>query len=177
MTDNLKPSLSEFAIRPAVPQDAPALFALICELADFEKLLSSMTATEDDIRQALFGPSPCVEALLVEKNNEPVAFALYFETFSTFAGRRGIYLEDLYVRPEFRGKKLGTLLLAHLGKIAFDRGCARFEWTVLDWNTPAIEFYKKMGAEPMSEWTVQRVSGESLAKLASDYESGEIFSR
>jgi GNAT superfamily N-acetyltransferase len=156
------------AIRPAAPADAALVFAFIRELAAYERLAHEVDATEEDIGRALFGPNPRVFADLAEWNGEPAGFALWFYNFSTFRGRHGIYLEDLYVRPEHRGKGLGKALLRHLARRCLDEGLARLEWWVLDWNEPSIRFYRSLGAEPMDEWTVQRVTGEALVQLAGE---------
>jgi GNAT superfamily N-acetyltransferase len=123
-------------------------------------------ATEDGLRATLFGPQPAAEVVIAYAGDEPVGFALFFHTFSTFLGKRGLYLEDLFVLPEWRGKGAGRALLAHLAKIAAERDCGRFEWAVLDWNEPAIGFYTSLGAKPMHEWTVFRVTGDDLRKLS-----------
>lgn len=156
-------------IRPATAADIPLILALIKELADYEKSPQSAVATPAQIQQALFGETsgrrPLAECLIGEIDSKPEGLALFFHNFSTWTGKPGIYLEDLFVRPSARGKGLGKALFVHLAKIAVDRGCARFEWAVLDWNTPAIDFYKSMGAVPMDEWTVYRLAGEGLASL------------
>lgn len=153
------------SIRAAAPGDAPAIHALVRDLAEYERLAHVCTSTADDLDAALFGPRPAVEVLLAELNGETVGFALFFHTFSTFLGRRGLWLEDLYVRPAHRGAGLGTALLERLASIAVERGCGRFEWAVLDWNTPAIGFYERMGATVMPDWRIARVTGEALRKL------------
>jgi GNAT superfamily N-acetyltransferase len=153
-------------ITPATPADVPLLLELIRELAEFEQLLHAVDATADSLGEALFGARPDCEAVVARVAGEAVGFALYFHNFSTFRARRGLYLEDLYVRPAMRGHGVGKALLLHLAAIAAQRGCARFEWAVLDWNQRAIDFYRSMGAVPMDEWTVFRVSGEALAALA-----------
>lgn len=153
-------------IAPATPADVPLLLELIRELAEFEQLLHAVDATADSLGEALFGARPDCEAVVARVAGEAVGFALYFHNFSTFRARRGLYLEDLYVRPAMRGHGIGKALLLHLAAIAAQRGCARFEWAVLDWNQRAIDFYRSMGAVPMDEWTVFRVSGEALAALA-----------
>jgi len=158
------PSLSA---RPAGPDDVALIHALICELADYEKLRHTVAATEDDLRAALFGPKPCCEALVgsvadADGNQVDLGFALYFQNYSTFVGRPGLYLEDLYVRPSARGVGLGKALLQRLAAIAVERGCGRVEWTALDWNEPAIKFYEGLGARQMSEWRLFRLSGEEL---------------
>ena len=159
-------------IRPAAPDDVPIILRFIRELADFEKAPDAVETNEDMLREALFGASPVAEALIAERRAEgaaaakPIGFALFYTTFSTWTGRRGLWLEDLYVAPEARGSGAGAALLQALAAIAVDRGCARFEWAVLDWNSPAVEFYRAKGAVPLDEWTVQRVTGDALVKLA-----------
>jgi len=155
-------------IRPATANDVPQILQFICELAEYEKLSDQVTATEQLLHQNLFGPRPVAECLIAELDQTPVAFALYFHNFSTFIGRPGIYLEDLFVHPAARGKGIGRALLTHLAKIAVERNCGRLEWSVLDWNEPAIGFYKKLGAVPMDEWTVMRVAGDALKNLAAE---------
>jgi GNAT superfamily N-acetyltransferase len=154
------------SVRSATPADVPVILALIRELAVYEKLEHLVAAKEEDLDKALFAERSVVEALIASLDDEPVGFALFFPNFSTFLGKPGLYLEDLYVRPEARGAGLGRMLLEHLAALAVDRGWGRMEWSVLDWNQPAIEFYKKMGATPMDEWTTFRVTGEQLKKLA-----------
>jgi GNAT superfamily N-acetyltransferase len=153
-------------IRCAAPDDVPAIFALMRELAHFEKLTDIFVATEAGIRDALFGQRACAEALVATRNDTTVAYALFFHNFSTFLGRRGLYLEDLYVQPALRGSGLGTEMLRVLAALALERRCGRFEWTVLDWNQPAIDFYEKMGATVLPDWRVVRVTGDALATLA-----------
>jgi len=153
-------------IRPATPADVPLILRLVRELAEFEREPDAVKATEPMLDAALFGERPAAEAAIAEIDGEPVGFALFFQNFSTWTGRPGIYLEDLYVTPAARGAGVGTALLRHLAGLALDRGCGRFEWAVLDWNTPAVDFYRAMGAEAMTEWTVQRVTGDALAALA-----------
>jgi GNAT superfamily N-acetyltransferase len=154
------------AIRPATPADLPLIAELIRALAEYEKLADEVRFDEATLGEKLFGPRPYAEVLIGEVGGEAMGFALFFHNFSTFEGRPGIYLEDLFVRPEARGKGLGKALLAELARLAVERGCARFEWWVLDWNAPAIGFYKSIGARPMDEWTVMRVDGAALAALA-----------
>ena len=154
------------AITAATPDDVPLLLALIRELAEFEQLLHAVDATAESLHAALFGPRPDCEAVVARVEGEAVGFALFFHNFSTFRARRGLYLEDLYVRPALRGHGIGKALLLHLAGLAVQRGCARFEWAVLDWNERAIEFYRSMGAVPMDEWTVFRVDGMALQALA-----------
>jgi GNAT superfamily N-acetyltransferase len=153
-------------IRDATKADVPLILAFIRELAEYEKLLHEVVATETDIAETLFGSKPSAEVVIAEADGSPVGFALFFHNYSTFAGRPGIYLEDLYVRPEARGKGAGRALLAHLAGVALARGCARLEWAVLDWNRPAIEFYESLGARAMDEWTVYRLSGETLRRAS-----------
>jgi GNAT superfamily N-acetyltransferase len=154
-------------IEPAVSADVPVILELIRELAVFERLLDQMTASEDSLREQLFGPNPKAEVVMARVAGEVAGFALFFHNFSTFLGKPGLYLEDLYVRQKFRGQGCGAALLRHLAKIAVDRGCGRFEWSVLDWNQRAIDFYKALGAVAMDEWTGYRVTGDALTKLAS----------
>lgn len=154
-------------IRPATADDIPLILALIRELAEYEKEPDAAVATAGDLGAALFSDSPTAECVIGELDGAPQGFALYFTNFSTWLGRPGMYLEDLFVRPAARGRGLGKALLVHLAKVAVERNYGRFEWSVLDWNTPAIDFYRALGATPMSEWTVHRVSGEALRTLAS----------
>ena len=154
-------------IREATPADVPEILAMIHELADYEKAPHEVVATPGLLRDALFGPEPAVYALMAEdETGAVVGFALWFRNFSTWVGRHGVYLEDLYVRPSHRGHGYGKALLQELARIAVERGYGRFEWWVLDWNTPAIDFYRSIDAVPMDEWTVYRVSGDALNRLA-----------
>ena len=153
-------------IRPATPADIPAVFALMYELAEFEKLTHLFVATEDGVHDALFGPRPSSEAMVAEDGGRIVGYALFFHNFSTFLGRRGLYLEDLYVQPTQRGSGLGTTMLRRLAALAVERQCGRFEWSVLDWNQPAISFYEKMGATVLPDWRIVRVTDDALARLA-----------
>lgn len=153
-------------IRPATPADVGAMLALMLELAEFEKLTHLFVATEESLRDALFGARASAEALVAEDGGKLVAYALFFHNFSTFLGRRGLYLEDLYVQPAQRGSGLGTAMLRRLAALAVERGCGRFEWTVLDWNQPAIDFYEKMGATVLPDWRVVRLTGDALTQLA-----------
>ncbi|MCQ8195295.1 GNAT family N-acetyltransferase [Streptomyces rugosispiralis] len=159
-------------IRSAKPSDVPAIHAMIRELADYERAPQEAKATEEQLREALFGAHPAVFALIAEEAGgagepaAPVGFALWFRNFSTWTGTHGVYLEDLYVTPRARGGGHGKALLAELARICVERGYARFEWSVLDWNEPAIGFYAALGAEAMDEWTVRRLSGEPLRALA-----------
>ncbi|GAA0403603.1 GNAT family N-acetyltransferase [Streptomyces luteireticuli] len=163
-------------IRAATPADVPALRAMIRELAAYERAVEEARATEEQLREALFGAHPAVFALIAESDEnagEPAGFALWFRNFSTWTGTHGIYLEDLYVRPGARGGGHGRALLAELARICVERGYQRFEWSVLDWNEPSIRFYKSLGAEAMDGWTGQRLSGESLHALAALAQSDE----
>lgn len=156
-------------IDPATPADVPTILQLIRELAEFERLLHEVSATEEQLHAGLFGPQPRAEVLIARIGAEVAGFALYFHNFSTFLAKPGIYLEDLYVRQKFRGCGCGARLLRHLAQVALERGCGRLEWSVLDWNQRAIAFYKSLGAVPMNEWTIYRVSGAALERLgASD---------
>ena len=160
--------MSDLRIAPATPDDVPVILMFIRELAEYEKLSHEVVASDADMRAALFGERPVIEAVIARVNDEPVGYALFFPSFSTFLGKPGLYLEDLYVRPTARGLGVGRKLLEHLARIAVERGWGRFEWSVLDWNEPSIAFYKRMGAQPMEEWTVFRLAGESLRRLAQD---------
>jgi GNAT superfamily N-acetyltransferase len=153
-------------IEPAAEADVPLILAFIRELAEYERMLDRVVATEAVLHEQLFGARPGAEVVIARWAGEPAGFALFFHNFSTFLGRRGLYLEDLFVRPAYRGRGVGRALLAHLARAAVERGCGRLEWWVLDWNEPAIGFYRALGAEPMSDWTVFRLSGEPLAALA-----------
>jgi GNAT superfamily N-acetyltransferase len=152
-------------ITRAQPADVPVIVALIRELAEFERLLDHVTATEEAIRESLFGTQPRAEVLLARVAQEVAGFALFFHNYSTFLGKPGVYLEDLFVRPRFRGTGCGQLLLRHLAALAVQRGCGRMEWAVLNWNQRAIDFYRKLGAQPMDEWTVYRLSDAALRSL------------
>lgn len=153
-------------IRSAIPADVPAILRFVRELAAFEREPDAVEATEAMLAEALFGASPAAEAVIAEGPAGPVGFALFFHNFSTWKGRRGLYLEDLYVTPDARGTGVGAALLRHLAGLAIDRGCARFEWSVLDWNEGAIRFYRTLGAVGLEDWTVQRVDGDALRQLA-----------
>ena len=153
-------------IIPATERDIPLVLSFIRKLAEYEKLSHQVVATEDLLREGLFGPRPVAEVVLAYLDSQPVGFALFFHNFSTFVGRPGVYLEDLFVEPAHRGGGVGKALLAHVANLAVERGCGRFEWAVLDWNTPAIDFYAAMGAEFLDEWRNVRVTGDALKKLA-----------
>ena len=162
----MPPTNPVLSIRPATADDVPLIRQLIAELADYERLAHAAVATDDDLRAQLFGARPAAEVLIGEVDGEPAGFALFFHNFSTFLGKRGLYLEDLFVRPAARGAGLGRHLMAALARIAVQRDCGRFEWSVLDWNAPAIAFYRRLGAVGLDEWTVQRLDGEALHALA-----------
>ena len=153
-------------IRAAEPGDIALIHELILALADYEKLRHEVRADRDTLAQHLFGSRPRAEVLIAERDGEGLGFALFFHNFSTFEGRPGIYLEDLYVRPEARGAGAGKALFRRLAQLAVERDCARLEWAVLDWNEPAIAFYRSIGARPMSDWIIQRLEGETLASMA-----------
>jgi GNAT superfamily N-acetyltransferase len=155
-----------FSIRPAQPSDVAHIHAMIIELAVFEKLEHMVVATEALLHEGLFGAKPSCEAVIGEANGEVVTFALFFHNFSTFLTKKGLYLEDLYVRQAHRGHGYGTAMLKHLAQIAVERHCGRFEWSVLDWNAPAINLYKAMGAEVLPDWRICRVTGDALTALA-----------
>ena len=154
------------SIRPATSDDLSLIASFIRELAEYEKLSHEVRFDEAALGQHLFGPRPYAEAVVGEIDGEPQGFALFFHTFSTFEGKPGIWLEDLFVRPDARGCGLGKALLLHVGRIALERGCGRYEWSVLDWNEPSIRFYRALGAQPMDEWRIMRVAGDALTELA-----------
>jgi GNAT superfamily N-acetyltransferase len=154
-------------IRPAIPADVPIILQLIRELAEFERLLDEVQATEEQLREQLFGPHPGAEVVIARMGDEVAGFALFFPSFSTFLAKPGIYLEDLYVRQKFRGQGCGEALLRHLARLAIERNCGRLEWSVRDGNVRAIDFYKSLGAVQMNQWTVHRVTGDALIQLGS----------
>lgn len=167
----------EVRIEAAEVRDVPVILGLIKELAEYERLADEVVATEDSLRESLFGAKPHAEAVIArapsrrsgaaaKAENEAVGFAVWFYNYSTFLSRPGLYLEDLFVRPAWRGRGIGLALLRHLARIAIERGCGRMEWSVLDWNDPAIAFYRKIGARPMDEWTVYRLTGDALRQVA-----------
>jgi GNAT superfamily N-acetyltransferase len=162
------PGPAAVAIRPAVRADVPLIRRLIEALAEYERLRPACMATDALLERFLFGERPYAEVAIAEVGGEPAGFALFFHNFSTFLARPGIYLEDLFVEPAFRGRGIGTALLRHLAQLAVARDCGRLEWSVLDWNEDAIRIYRRLGAEPQDEWTVYRVSGDALARLAGD---------
>jgi len=153
-------------ILPATPADVPAILNFIRKLAEYEKLSHTVTAAESDLRRHLFGPNPAAEVIIAKIGQQSAGFALYFTTFSTFLARPGLWLEDLFVLPEFRRLGIGRALLTHVASIAVSRNCGRLEWSVLDWNDPAIKLYRQLGAEPLGDWTIQRVTGDALVRLA-----------
>ena len=155
-----------FSLRTATAADAAVILNFIRRLAEYEKLAHLVVADEERLREELFGPRAHVEVLLGFEHEQPVGFAVYFLNFSTFLGRKGIWLEDLFVLPEKRGRGYGKKMLLELGRIAFERGCGRFEWAVLDWNAPSIDFYKSLGAVALEDWTIFRVTGPALENLA-----------
>jgi GNAT superfamily N-acetyltransferase len=155
-------------IRPASPPDIPTILGFIRALANYEKLAHEAVVTEELLREHLFGEHPSAEVILAEVNQEPVGFALFFTTYSTFVGKPGIWLEDLFVLPKARGAAVGKSLLKQVARIAVQRNCGRLEWSVLDWNEPAIGFYRKIGAVAMDQWTIQRMTGETLQKFAGE---------
>jgi len=156
----------QIRLEPATQNDVPVILRFIRELADYEKLTHEVVATEETLRTSLFGPRPAAEAVIAYTGDEPVGFAVYFQTFSTFLGRPGLSLEDLYVTPSRRGQRIGRRLLAYVARVAVERECGRLEWSVLDWNEPALAVYRRIGARPMDEWTVQRLTGDALRLLA-----------
>ena len=154
-------------IRNATPEDVPEIARLIRALADYEKLSDEVLATEEQLRQSLFGPRPAAETVLAWLDGRAIGLAVFFSNYSTFRGRAGLYLEDLFVEPAQRGRGYGKALLRHVARLAVERGCERMEWSVLDWNTPAIEFYRGLGARPLEDWTIYRLQGESLKQAVS----------
>lgn len=169
MAQIISTKYENFNIRFAVESDVKLILDFIKELADYEKLLHEVVATEEILRESLF-ERKAAEVIIAEYKGEPIGFALFFHNFSTFLGKPGIYLEDLYIRPEMRGRGYGKNLLAFLAKLAIDRNCGRFEWWCIDWNEPSINFYKSIGAIPMDEWTVFRVHSQVLIDLANEFE-------
>jgi GNAT superfamily N-acetyltransferase len=170
--------MSAIQIRRGTIADVELIYALICELADYEKLRHEVVATVETCRESLFGPESCSEVLIAELDGEPAGLAIYFSTYSTFLARNGVYLEDIYVRESLRGRGIGKQLLAAVAKVAVSRQCGRLEWSVLDWNQPAIDFYEGLGAVAQSEWIKYRLTDDALSKLAAKCEftsfSGEL---
>jgi GNAT superfamily N-acetyltransferase len=157
----------ELRIERATEKDVPLILSLIKGLSEYEKLAHEVTATEDGLRETLFGARPAADVIIGYAGDAPAGFALFFPNYSTFLGKPGLYLEDLFVLPEWRGRGLGLALMKHLAGIAVARGCGRFEWSVLDWNEPAIGFYRSLGARLMDGWSIVRVTGDALTRLAS----------
>jgi GNAT superfamily N-acetyltransferase len=157
---------TDIVVRPAAADDVPLIFSFIRELAEYERMSDQVAADEVRLRQTLFGARPAAEVLIAAIDRTPVGFALFFQNYSTFLGKPGIYLEDLFVRPQWRGRGAGRALLMQIARLARQRGCGRVEWAVLDWNEPAIGFYTALGAKPMADWTVFRLSGEALEQFA-----------
>ena len=162
-------SLPDFVLRKATVEDCPLILSFIRELAEYEKLLHEVVASVETLEETLFGEVAYAQSVIGEYLGTAVGYALFFHNFSTFTGRPGIYLEDLYVQPHMRGKGFGKCLLAYLARLAVDKSCTRVEWSVLDWNEPSIQFYRSIGAAPMDEWTVQRLDGEALASFAKEF--------
>ena len=161
-------SASEFRIEPATASDIPLILTFIKGLAEYEGLAQDVVATEESLGESLFGPQASAEVVIAYSATEPVGFAVFFHNYSTFLGRSGLYLEDLFVLPEWRGRGVGRRLLGYVANIAVTRDCGRLGWSVLDWNEPAIRFYRALGARPMDEWTVYRLAGEALERLSED---------
>ena len=157
--------MERFRIRTASEQDVPLILQFIRDLAEYERLAHMVVCTEEQLRNVLFGPRPFAEVIIGEEDGAPAGFALFFHNFSTFLGKPGMYLEDLYVRPKFRSQGLGKALLTQVARIAVERDCGRMEWSVLDWNEPSIRFYERLGANPLSDWTVYRLTGDALRSL------------
>ena len=168
MSNIIETKVSNFKIRFSEEEDTKLILDFIKELANYEKLLNEVVATEEILYDSLFVQKKA-EVIIGEYDGKPVGFALFFHNFSTFLGKPGIYLEDLYIKPEMRGKGLGKIILAFLGKLAVERNCGRLEWWCIDWNDPSIKFYKEMGAKPMDEWTVYRVDDLALKDLANEF--------
>ena len=160
--------MNDVRIAPACPDDVPIILDLIKALGEYERLSHEIVATEGGLRTWLFGERPAAEVVLAYVGDTVTGFALFFHNFSTFLGRPGLYLEDLFVMPEWRGRGIGKRLLVHVAQLAVERGCGRMEWTVLDWNEPALRFYERMGARVMQEWKLCRLTGDSLARVAAD---------
>ena len=165
----IRTRIEGFEIHHAEKKDVALIRSLIRELAEYEKMLNEMVATEELLEKHLFGKKRFVEVVLGYYNGVPVGFALFFHNFSTFVGKHGLYLEDLYIKPEYRGKGFGKSLLAYLAKLAVERDCGRYEWAVLNWNEPSLKFYKMLGAKVMDKWLIHRVTGEELRKLARQF--------
>jgi GNAT superfamily N-acetyltransferase len=171
VSDTITTKVPGFTIRDAVEPDVPLILIFIQGLAEYEKLSHEVKATEELLRETLFGDRRVAEVIIGDYQGEPVGFALFFHNFSTFLGRPGIYLEDLFVKPEMRGRGFGRVMLTYLARLAKERNCGRVEWAVLDWNEPAIRFYKSLGAVSMDEWTVYRLTGEALDRQAQEFDT------
>ena len=169
MTDTITTNDPKIVLRIATVDDVGLILDFIRQLADYEKLTDEVVTDEDQLRQSLFGERRVAEVVIASYEGEPAGFALFFHNFSTFLGRPGVYLEDLFVVPELRGRGIGRVLLSYLARLAVERGCGRLEWWVLDWNEPAIRFYERLGAKAMEEWTVYRLSGATLEDLANQF--------
>ncbi len=169
MNDIVRTQIEGFTIRFAEEKDAGTVFGMIRELAEYEKLLAGFEVTEERLRKSLFHGG-VAETLIGEHSGRPVGYAIFFYTFSSFAGRIGIYIEDIYVKPEMRGKGFGEAMFSFIAKLAVERRCGRLEWSCLNWNTPSIAFYRKMGAEPLDDWTMYRLTGEKLAEIAREFQ-------
>lgn len=169
MEEKTKTAIEGFLIRRAKIADVNLILELIRELAEYEKLLDQVKVTSEQLQLTLFSERPAAEILIAEYQGHAVGFALFFHNYSTFLGQRGIYLEDLYIKPQFRRQGFGRQLLSYLAKLAVERNCGRFEWSVLDWNSDALDFYRQLGAKPMSDWTVQRLCGNELISLANKF--------
>jgi GNAT superfamily N-acetyltransferase len=167
--DLIKTPIPNFTLRAAAAGDVPLILSFIRELAEYEKLSSEVVATEELLKKNLFGERNSAEVIIGEYQNKPVSFALFFHNFSTFLGKPGIYLEDLYVSPSMRGTGIGKVMLSYIAKLALERGCGRLEWSVLDWNEPALKFYRSIDAVPMEDWTMQRITAEALSSLAGKF--------
>jgi GNAT superfamily N-acetyltransferase len=165
--ETASPADPNVLIRPATPADVPTILEFTRELADYERRLHEVVATEERLHRTLFGPRPVAEVLVAEHDGAPVGLALFFSTYSTFLGQAGIYLEDLFVRPHARGRGIGRRLLERIAQLCVERDCGRLEWSVLTWNEPAIKFYERLGARPQNEWAVYRLAGAELRALAS----------
>jgi GNAT superfamily N-acetyltransferase len=164
---NFSAMIADFEIRAAVVEDVPVILSFVKKLADYEKLAHEVVATEQSLRETLFGARKTAEVAIGYFEKKPVGLVLFFHNYSTFLGKPGLYIEDLFVDDSYRRRGFGAALLGHVARLAIERNCGRLEWSVLDWNQPAIDFYKKLGAVPMSDWTVFRVTGRSLGTLAS----------
>lgn len=171
--ETIATGLPDFVLREARAEDCGLILALIRELAEYEKLSHEVVATEEVLRETLFGEHPCAEVVFGEYQGEAVSYALFFHNFSTFTGRPGIYLEDIYVKPEMRGRGYGKCLLTWVARLAVERKCSRMEWSVLDWNEPSIRFYRSLGAVAMDEWTAQRLTGTALDEVAAMFGPSE----